>query len=72
MIDVYSLGFCTLSVCVPEGMTVEEITADVNKLHPTGISSEWSIAADPTFHTGEPNPCVCENDPRRRHYLMHC
>lgn len=41
--------------------------------HPTGISSKWSISKDKTFHSGEPNPCPCDQHPDKRlHYLLTC
>jgi hypothetical protein len=53
-------------------MTVEEVVNAINLQNPTGISSKWQISENEKFRSGEPNPCVCERDPDRRHYLMVC
>lgn len=69
---VYSSGICQCSVCVPNHFTIEEIEGVVNQENPTGISSLWKVSTDPTFKEGNSNPCPCEKDPDRKHYLMVC
>lgn len=71
MIRVYAHGVVHLSVCVPAEMTREAIAQEVNSRYPTGISSQWEISEEP-FRTGESNPCVCNEDKSRKHYLMVC
>jgi hypothetical protein len=71
-ISIYNNGVCHCSVCVPAGMEREVVETEVNAAHPTGISSSWSISKDETFAGGQPNPCPCDDDPQRMHYLMEC
>lgn len=69
---IYSEGIVACSVCAPAVLTVEQVEDAVNAQSPTGIMSQWTHSADPTFRTGQPNPCPCESDPFRTHYLMEC
>ena len=69
---IMTTGICYCSVCVPKDMTIEEIEADVNSQSPTGIGSSWKISKDKNFVTGQTNPCVCEQDKERMHYLLSC
>lgn len=71
MADVvaYSVGLCFASVCT--ALSAAETTAYMHEHHPTGISSQWDISDEP-FRTGEPNPCPCEDDKSRKHYLFVC
>lgn len=71
-IHVYTAGICSASVCAPKEMSVEAVTEELNATHPTGIESRWSLSTDPTFATGQPNPCPCEINPLRLHYLFAC
>ena len=71
-IHVYTSGLCYLSVCVPKDLPKERLEAAVNASAPTGIKSQWQIAEDKKFKTGEANPCQCEDDAERLHYLMNC
>lgn len=69
---IYSTGVCHCSVCAPGDMPIEEIVEQVNDRHPTGIESRWEHSSDSTFHGGAPNPCQCDLDGARMHYLMVC
>lgn len=69
---VYRTGIASCSVCAPADMPLDDVTDDVNLVNPTGISSKWGFATEATFSGGQPNPCACERDPDRRHYLFHC
>ena len=71
-IKIYAHGICSLSICAPKEMTELEIEDGVNSQCPTGISSRWEIAKEKKFITGEQMPCVCESDPTRKHWLLHC
>ncbi len=71
-IEIYSVGLVHLSVCAPKDMSVAEIEAAVNADTPTGLSHGWKVDDAPTFAEGKPNPCLCENDGTRLHYLMVC
>jgi hypothetical protein len=68
---VYSNGIVHCSVCTSI-KNRKKLTDAVNAMNPTGIRSRWQIAEDKAFRTGEPNPCPCEQDPRRKHYLFTC
>jgi hypothetical protein len=71
-ITVYSAGLVAASVCAPKDAPVEDVEAAANAQHPTGIDSVWRKAADATFKGGEPNPCPCNSDPNRLHWLLSC
>jgi hypothetical protein len=66
---VYSQGLFYSSVCVPKNITPEDIVAG---MFPAGTSRGWKVSEDPTFRQGKPNPCPCNQDPERLHYLMDC
>lgn len=71
-IEIYALGLCHCSVCVPRGTSRDEIEQQVNLRAPTGISSSWKISQK-SFERGESNPCPCNDFPTQRlHYLMVC
>jgi hypothetical protein len=71
-IVVYTAGLVAASVCAPKDAPVEDVEAAANAQHPTGIDSGWRKAADATFKGGEPNPCPCNSDPERLHWLLSC
>jgi len=69
-VDVYSTGICSMSICVPKKMSIETI----EELAPiTGINTSWKVSKDKTFADGKlTNPCICEDDEDRLHYLLYC
>jgi hypothetical protein len=71
-VEPYAIGVLCLSCCAPASMSRKEVKRQVNLAHPTGISSEWDFSSDEHFADGTPNPCACEHDPERMHYLMEC
>lgn len=71
-IHVYSIGLCAASVCAPKEMPLDQITKQLNELHPTGMDNDWEKDPAPQFRQGGTNPCVCEKDPERMHYLFTC
>lgn len=71
-VHVYATGLCAASVCAPNDMHPDEVARLTNISRPTGIESQWQLSTDKTFKGGEPNPCVCEQDNTRLHYLMVC
>lgn len=72
-VEVYApFGIVHCSVCVPKDMSKEDIELEVNRINPTGISSEWKISDNTHFNTGETNPCICNQNPEKMHYLMNC
>lgn len=68
---VYTFGVCHCSVCAPAGMKPEDVEADANLAHPTGLDHGWKVSDEPAFKGGEANPCQCTN-PNRKHYLLEC
>jgi len=71
-VEIYSRGIVSCSVCAINELSVEQVTQQVNIDSPTGIQSNWELAEDTHFKEGKTNPCECENDPNRKHYLFHC
>jgi hypothetical protein len=67
---VISWGLVAASVCT--SLPLPEATARLNLELPTGISSRWQPSEDPTFATGQPNPCPCEQRSGNQHYLFNC
>lgn len=70
--DRFSTGLTHMSVCALKTLTRKEVVAYANLKHPSGTQFGWTISEEPTFRTGHPNPCVCNDDPERLHYLMIC
>ena len=70
-VTVYTEGLVNVSVCAPGDMPVHKVEAEVNRTHPTGIESRWSVT-EPQFSGGQANGCVCDQDPSRRHWLLCC
>lgn len=69
---VYAAGIVAASICGPKGAARREVVQAANALFPTGISHGWTISKDKTFKGGEPNPCVCESDSSKKHWLLEC
>ena len=42
-IVVLNVSMCTAAVCAKDGIGPKEIERILNREHPTGISSDWSI-----------------------------
>ena len=71
-VDIYSTGFLYCSVCADNSLSIEEITAKVNQLNPSGTMNGWCLSKE-GFRSGEANQCECEEYPEsRRHYLFSC
>jgi hypothetical protein len=70
-VNVYS-WFAYCSACVPEDMPRAEIEAAVNAAHPAGTWVGWKISENVNFREGRPNPCQCEVEKDRLHYLLNC
>ena len=71
-VRIYSSGIVACSVCVNKDASIEDIEEEANKQNPTGLSHGWAVSKNRHFSGGETNPCQCENDPSRLHYLMEC
>lgn len=70
-VEIYANGIVSCSVCADSKMTKEEVSDEVNRMNPTGISSHWAVAEE-DFASGEKNGKECEHDKARKHYLLHC
>ena len=70
--SVYTWGICHASICGPKDATDDEILIAADELHPTGLDWGWKLSDNPTFSGGQPNPCECDADPDRRHWLLDC
>lgn len=68
--DAYSIGPVMASVC--SNLSTEELLAEMNNQHPTGISNDWMFSEDTHFLQGQPNPCQCEDNQDCKHYLLNC
>lgn len=71
-VHVYNYGLVCASVCAPKDMPVEEVEHEATAQHPTGLAHGWKKSDDDTFSGGEPNPCECNSDSERRHWLLNC
>lgn len=71
-VHVYTTGLVHCSICVPKGVSLREAVAYVNRTHSTGIASTWNHSRDKHFASGELNPCPCETERGRTHYLLVC
>jgi hypothetical protein len=71
-IIIYTIGIVACSVCAPKGMSIEEVTAELNNESPTGLDHGWRLSDDKTFSGGEPMPCDCNVNSDRIHYLFVC
>ena len=68
---IYASGICYASVCT--SLSLRKATARLNIEMPTGVSTPWKPSKDKRFHSGQPNPCPCEDTPAtNKHYLFSC
>lgn len=68
----YNVGICFASVCAPRDAAIEDIEAEVDRTHPTGLDHGWRLSRETHFKGGETNPCTCNDDPSRQHWLLDC
>jgi hypothetical protein len=71
-IDCYAVGFCYMSVCAPKNFSPDDLELIANLRHPTGIERKWRVSNDREFASGHPNPCQCEGNADKMHYLLEC
>ena len=69
---IYRLGSFSASVCAPAFAEGEDVAAAVQQRQPAGTDMGWQVSRDATFAEGEPNPCGCEEDAERKHWLLDC
>jgi hypothetical protein len=67
---IYTVGICYASACAPIALEGKDVAEAVNLLQPTGLEHGWAVSEDLTFSSGESNPCSCQEDPERRHWLL--
>jgi len=65
-------GLCYLTACAPKEMTGPEVEADIRRQAIAGTSAGWRLSDDRTFSGGQPNPCECDQDGSRKHWLFAC
>jgi hypothetical protein len=71
-IYMYRVGPLSMSVCAPGVLNAEQVATAISKHHPTGLDHGWSVAEDTHFASGETNPCQCQEDADRKHWLLDC
>ena len=71
-VRVYAEGIGRASICVLEDQPGADTIVHLNATHHPGTEHGWQVSNDETFRTGEPNPCPCNSDPSRLHYLLDC
>ncbi len=66
---IYAWGLSYASVCT--SVSDDDAADRLNVELPSGVKP-WKVAADPTFATGETNPCPCPDSQEHRHLLFTC
>lgn len=69
-IYVYSMGIASASVCAPEILEGEGIASYLDKHRPGDVVRKWRVASPTSFPTGESNPCRCNQDDERLHWMF--
>lgn len=67
---VYCEGLCMMSVC--SALDAEKTEEWIRANHPCGTEHGWKISKETHFSGGEPNPCECNSNPARKHFLFEC
>lgn len=66
-------------MCAPKAWDAEKVSAQATADDPPGTSANRWVCSDPStmdlpddhpFKAG--NPCVCNDDPDRRHWMVNC
>jgi hypothetical protein len=71
-VHIYANGIFSCSVCAPKDMAREEVERKVNLANPAGTQRGWLVSDDKAFASGESNPCTCDQDEGRQHWLLDC
>lgn len=72
MLTVLKWGLVGIQVCTDIEDRVK-IEAETNKVHPTGIQSQWCITEEGSmFLDGSPNPNKCDDNPNCKHWHLTC
>lgn len=64
-----SEGLCYKSMCAVADASIDEIEAEAG---PSGTRRGWKLSEDTHFATGQTNPCPCDQEEGRLHYLLSC
>jgi hypothetical protein len=68
-IEIIAEGLCYQTLCVEKDVTKEELSSFQRT---SGTIRGWQLCEDPTFASGHSNPCICDQDRNRMHYLRDC
>lgn len=71
-IFLYAVGGLSMSVCAPAVLNAEQVAHAINRHYPCGGDLRWKVADDSHFKGGETNPCQCQEDSDRKHWLLDC
>jgi hypothetical protein len=66
-----------MQVCAAEDATDQEILEACNRDNPSGTTAGWSMVVRnmedrPDSTTGEMLPVTCQEDPKRKHFIVLC
>ena len=64
----YAVGLFNCSVCAPKSMSLEEV---IRATPGSGTQHGWRKSSE-NFSGGESNPCQCNDNSERLHYLLEC
>lgn len=67
-LSVFGEGLVYASVCT----SLDDAASDALMAQRlSGTDGGWKRSADPTFASGEPNPCPCERSPDSRRHILY-
>lgn len=69
-LQIYHVGLFYISVCAPKEWDKEKVEEKTNLANLCGTSKGWTVSCDETFASGHTNPCECDIDSTRRHWLL--
>lgn len=72
VVHIMSEGIFYLTACAPADMDGQAVEGEVRRRAIAGTSHGWRLSKDPTFSGGQTNPCVCDQDDTRKHWLFAC
>lgn len=65
---LYAEGPISSSVCAPKEMPEHEVCEAASRISPD--PNFPFVVSDESFRTGEPNPCPCNDDEGKLHWLL--
>jgi len=70
---VIRMGLASLQVCVQADCSDQEVEEFANRMHPTGISSQWAIRrAGDSALSGDPERQPCASQSGCVHIMLDC